>query len=283
LKTAALGAAAVILPRPLFAGEEPRTEAFQIVQLCDTQLGFGGYDRSVRAFKQAVKHINAIKPDLVFICGDLVNTPDKKPIADFTEIKAEIRVPCHCACGNHDVGNTPTAESLQRYRKVIGSDYYSFKHRGCVFVVANTQLWKAAVKDESEKHDAWFAATLQSAEKKKARIFVVGHYPLFVEDQDEADGYYNLPVAKRKELLSIFEKRGVVAVLGGHTHRLRTNEHKGIQLVNGETTSLNFDKRPLGFRVWHIADTRPFKHEHVALEGIKEVGSSHRTIDHATT
>ena len=107
---------------------------------------------------------------------------------------------------------------------------------------------------------------MEVAANKNARIFVVGHYPLFRKKQDEAEEYMNLPVAKRKELLSLFEERGVVAVLGGHTHRLLMNEHKRIQLVNGETTSKNFDKRPLGFRVWHLMDPRPFKHDFVPLE-----------------
>ncbi|NQV31706.1 MAG: hypothetical protein HQ515_03385 [Phycisphaeraceae bacterium] len=77
----------------------------------------------------------------------------------------------------------------------------------------------------------------------------------------------NLPPAKRKELLSLFEKRGVVAVLGGHVHRLLINEYKGIQLVNAETTSKNFDDRPFGFRLWHVEAERPFKHEFIPLVG----------------
>ena len=136
-----------------------------------------------------------------------------------------------------------------------------------MFVIVNTQLWKALVKDESEKHDSWLEATLQTAANERARIFVVGHSPFFVEKPDEDEEYFNLPVAKRKELLSLFEERGVVAVLGGHTHELLINEYKGIQLVNGETTSKNFDKRPFGFRLWHVGDARPFRHDFVPLEG----------------
>ncbi|MCK5606307.1 hypothetical protein KAR91_30685, partial [Candidatus Pacearchaeota archaeon] len=101
---------------------------------------------------------------------------------------------------------------------------------------------------------------------KGSRVFVVAHYPLFLKNPDEAEEYMNLPLAKRKELLSLFEERGVVALLGGHTHRLVINEYKGIQLVNGETTSKNFDKRPFGFRLWHVGDTSPFRHDFVPLE-----------------
>ena len=222
---------------------------------------------SKRTFKQAVKQINAINPDFVFVCGDLVNTVNEKSFADFKKIKADLIVPCYCVSGNHDVGNKPTRESLQYYRKIIGEDYYSFEHKGYVFVIVNTQLWKAPVKDESKKHDSWLEATLETAANKRARIFVVGHYPLFLKQPDEAEKYMNLPLAKRKELLSLFEKRGVVAALGGHTHRLIINDYKSIQLVNGETTSKNFDKRPFGFRIWHVMDPRPFKHDFVSLEG----------------
>ena len=75
-------------------------------------------------------------------------------------IKSGFVIPCHCAAGNHDVENVPTAESLRLYRETVGKDYYSFDHKGFTFVIANTQLWKAPLAGESEKHDAWFRDTL---------------------------------------------------------------------------------------------------------------------------
>lgn len=268
LKAASLCVAAMAMPScMLIPGKFSENQTFTFAQICDTQLGFGGYERDVESFKQAVKQINALKPEFVVICGDLVNDRNEKSFADFNKIKTGFNMPCYCAAGNHDVGNKPTLVSLQYYREVVGKDYYSFEHKGHTFVIVNTQLWKAPVKDESEKHDSWFEATLEIAANKRTRTFVVGHLPLFLEKADEDEEYFNLPVAKRKELLSLFEKRGVVAVLGGHTHKLLINEHKGIQLVNAETTSKNFDKRPFGFRLWHVGDARPFKHEFVPLEG----------------
>ena len=108
---------------------------------------------------------------------------------------------------------------------------------------------------------------LKTASEKGHRIFVVGHHPLFLKDPNEDDQYYNIPVEKRKSLLRLFESRNVVAMLGGHTHRLTVNDYKGIQLVNGETTSKNLDGHAPGFRLWHVGDTRPFKHGSVPLEG----------------
>ena len=51
-------------------------QAFSFVQMCDTQLGMGGYEHDVLTFNQAVKQINELQADFVVICGDLVNNPD---------------------------------------------------------------------------------------------------------------------------------------------------------------------------------------------------------------
>ncbi|MFT6178435.1 MAG: putative phosphodiesterase [Akkermansiaceae bacterium] len=251
--------------------EVPTAGQFSFVQMCDTQLGMGGYEHDVKTFILAVDQINGMKPDFVVICGDLVQKANDKSWADFTKIKSGFKIPCHCASGNHDVENVPTADSLKLYREKVGKDYYTVEHKGFTFVIVNTQLWKAALKGESEKHDAWFAKTLKLAKARKSPVVVVGHYPLFLKDPNEKEVYFNLPVAKRQEILKLCEENGVVAFLGGHTHKLVVNDYKGIQLVNGETTSKNFDKRPMGFRWWDVSSDSTLKHRFVELEmGEKE-------------
>ena len=247
-----------------------RKEHFSFVQMCDTQLGIGGYEHDVRTFNLAVKQINAMEPDFVVICGDLVNKADKTSFANFNEIRGKFTLPCYCAPGNHDVGNEPTLESLKRYRETIGEDYYAVEHQGYTLVIANTQLWKAPVDGESERHDAWFRETLEAAKAKASPVLVVVHYPLFVKDPEEPENYYNLPLEKRQEILGLCEANGVVAFLAGHTHKQITNDYRGIQLVNGETTSKNFDQRPMGFRLWRVDREAGFRHEFVPLEGMAD-------------
>ena len=247
---------------------------FSFVQMCDTQLGMGGYEHDVMTFNLAVKQINAMPVDFVVICGDLVQKADNKSFDDFNSIRAGFTLPCYCAAGNHDVGNVPTAASLKHYLETIGDDYYSIEHKGYTIVVANTQLWKAPLAGESEKHDAWFKKTLQAAKAKGSPVFVVVHYPLFTKTPDEKEAYFNLPIEKRKEILTLCEKNGVVGFLAGHTHKQISNEYKGILLVNGETTSKNFDKRPMGFRLWHVGDEKGLRHEFVELEGMDKVETS---------
>jgi 3',5'-cyclic AMP phosphodiesterase CpdA len=240
-------------------------QSFDLAQMCDPQIGFIDYAAELARFRQAVQQINELKPDFVLICGDLVNNPSRKSFADFNAVKAGFKVPCYCAPGNHDVGDAPTPESLRFYRQSIGQDYYSFEHKGCVIIVVNTQLWKSSVPEESAKHDAWFKETLAAAAKKGRRVFVVGHIPLFSRAPGEPNGHDNLPLEKRLELLSLFERYGVQLMLAGHTHRTLFLQYKETQIVTSETTSVNVDFRPFGFRLWHIEAAQPFRHEFVRV------------------
>ena len=244
-------------------------EPFTFVQLCDTQLGMGGYEHDVQSFEQAVKQINEINPDFAVICGDLVNNASDSSYSDFLKIKEEFKIPCYVAPGNHDVGNIPNDTTLNYYRKTIGKDYYTFQNKGYSFIVTNTQLWKINVEDESGKHDSWFKHTLDSLGNNNTPVFVIGHFPIFLETPDEEEVYFNLPLDKRKDILALFESNKVKAYLSGHKHETVINSYENIQLVSGETTSKNFDERPLGFRLWEVSiDT--ILHRFVPLETLEE-------------
>lgn len=247
---------------------EKQPEPFSFVQLCDTQLGMGGYEHDIQTFRQAVRQINELDADFVVICGDLVHNASDSSYADFKAILNGLNVPSHLVSGNHDVGNVPTDTTLRYYRKTIGDDYYHFDHNDHSFVVTNTQLWKVEVENESEKHHTWFEETLKSQSEKENPVFVLGHYPLYTERPDEEDHYYNLPAPTRKRILELFMENNVVAYLSGHTHKLTVNNYENIQLVSGETTSKNFDNRPLGFRVWQVgADS--IQNHFVSLERVE--------------
>lgn len=226
---------------------------FTFVQLCDTQLGMGGYQHDVLSFEQAVKQINQLNPDFTVICGDLVNNPNESSFFDFKRIVKGLNKPYYLAPGNHDVRNTPTDTTLAFYRETIGEDYYTFHNKGYSFVTTNTQLWKANVENESLKHHQWFTNTLDSLGGIKASTIVIGHYPIFLKKPEEEEVYSNLPVNIRKQILELFTKNNVKAYLSGHRHQLVVNNYENIQLVSGETTSKNFDKRPLGFRLWRVS------------------------------
>jgi serine/threonine-protein phosphatase CPPED1 len=243
----------VVLSLFLAVHSQPATKAFTFAQLCDPQLGFGeSYEKDVDSFKLAVQKINELKPDFLVICGDMVHSFNDKSVTDFKEIASGLKMRFYCCPGNHDIGDKPTEESLNKYRNAFGKDYFSFDHKGFTFIVANTCLWKVTVAGESQKHDSWFKQTLEAAREKKSPVFFIGHHPLYAKNPDETDGYFPLPSGIRSDLLKLFSSSGAVAVLTGHAHELIVNDYEGIPLVSGESTCRNFDKRPFGFRVWKV-------------------------------
>lgn len=244
---------------------ESEQKPFSFVQLCDTQLGMGGYEHDIRSFEQAVKQINELNPDFAVICGDLVNDATDSSYFEFKRIMKGFQMACYPAPGNHDVGNNPNETTLNYYRKTIGKDYYTFQNKGYSFIITNTQLWKVSVENESEKHDEWFKQTLDSLGNQNTPIIVIGHFPIFLQSPDEKEEYFNLPLKKRNEILELFKRNDVQAYLSGHRHKTVINNYENIQFVSGETTSKNFDERPLGFRLWDIsADT--ISHRFVPLK-----------------
>jgi serine/threonine-protein phosphatase CPPED1 len=257
----------VVLSLFLTAHSQPATKMFTFAQLCDPQLGFGeSYEKDLASFRLAVQRINELKPDFLVVCGDMVHSFDEKSVADFSKIASDLKMPFYCTPGNHDIGDQPSEESLNKYRKVFGKDYFSFDHNGFTFIVANTCLWKVTVEGESQKHDLWFRQTLEAARKNRSPVFFIGHHPLYEKKPDETAGYFPLPAAIRIELLKLFESSGVVAALTGHAHQVIINDYKGIQLVTGETTCRNFDKRPFGFRLWKVESPDSITNEFVSLK-----------------
>jgi hypothetical protein len=107
---------------------------------------------------------------------------------------------------------------------------------------------------------------LQDAKAKGSPIVVVGHHPLFLTSAEEDEQYYNIPPERRSEILRLFVQHGVVAMLTGHTHKFSENTYRDILLVSGETTSKNFDRRPLGFRIWEVDLPDTIRHTFVPLD-----------------
>lgn len=243
----------IILLVFLFSCKAKKQETFSFVQLCDVQLGLGGYKNDIKSFKMAVKKINVLNPDFVVICGDLVQKRKDSSFADFKKINATFNMPSYIAPGNHDIGVNPNKKTLAYYRKTIGDDYYTFQHKGYSFIVTNSQLWKANVAYETEKHDNWFKEKIKDKRINNVPVFVIGHYPLYIKTIDEEEIFGNLPLIKRKELLDLFKQNNVVTYLTGHTHRKVINKQDNIQLVSAASVSKDPSNSPLGFRVWNVS------------------------------
>ncbi len=138
-----------------------------------------------------------------------------------------LRAPLHLVSGNHDVGDKPTpwspaapvnARFLAIYREHFGKDVYAFEHRGCRFVVINSQVLNSGLIDE---HDQWMWLERQLATEQ--RVFLFKHYPPFLHDADEEEHYDNLAEPARSRLLDLLQRCPVEALFCGHVHNFFYN------------------------------------------------------------
>jgi predicted phosphodiesterase len=234
-------------------------EEISFVQLCDPQLGMVDYEQDKLNFQQAGYQINELNPDFVLICGDLVHDASDLHFNDFLSIKDQLNMPAYLVPGNHDIGLMPTNSTISKYREKFGKDYYNFVMNSFSFIAVNTQLWKTEVLEQSKRHDKWLREILEEHKSKDRRQIVFGHYPLFKDSINEENSYFNIDSMKRKEIIQLFKDNDVMIYLSGHKHEYISIKEQDILFISGESTSKNFDKRPLGFRLYETRNDSIFQ------------------------
>jgi hypothetical protein len=101
---------------------------------------------------------------------------------------------------NHDVENAPTSASVAAYVKTFGPDHYSFRAQSLYGIVLDSTVIAApdGVRAEYGTQDRWLSDELARAQASGARhVVVFQHHPWFLNAADEADGYFNIPLARR--------------------------------------------------------------------------------------
>ncbi|MDR1746601.1 MAG: metallophosphoesterase [Tannerella sp.] len=240
----------------------------RVVQLCDPQLGFGkdGFAADSARFELAIQKVNALAPDFTVIAGDMANdVNDNHAVAVFLKIKAKLKCRTVVTPGNHDLPDPVTEEGLKRYRHRFGADFSVTKTKGVTLISANTQLWRVAPEKETARQEQQLLVALKKAKSRGDKVILITHVPPFVKSADEKDQYYNIPAAKRAELLQYCADYGVCIWFAGHTHKTHRNDYNGVSILNGETTSNNFDGHPHGFRLLTLQPDGSFDWDFVEL------------------
>lgn len=197
--------------------------------LSDPQFGMYAKDQNFTQetanFEFAIANLNRLHPRFVVICGDLVNrTGDSAEIAEYKRIlqKLDPSIPIYSVAGNHDVGNVPTPTTLDGFHAAIGPDYYTFSAGDIFGIVLDSNLIRSPEGDPeaAKQQEEWLDKTLASAESNpKQQIVVFQHIPYFIQNPNEADGYFNIIQPARRRYLDLLEKAGVKYVFAGHYHR----------------------------------------------------------------
>ena len=248
-----------------------------IAHCTDPQFGMGmpragramteeGYQHDLDRCLSAIEIINGLDPDLVCITGDMTHSA-KDVAKDWPRLLKMYKPPVVVAPGNHDVGNRLTAESVARFKAVFGRDYTAVTVRGWRIIAANSIYWwpnKEPVLRAA--HDKWFAEELAGAKARGEKIIVATHVPPFVRKSDEPDSHSNHPLDGRLARLDACIDAGVKFYLAGHTHKFCEKKYRDLPILNAETTCLNGDRRPFGFRLLRIRPDLSYDYDFVSVK-----------------
>ena len=263
--------------------EQKWQRPFFFMQLADTQYGMftknQGFEQEAALAQQAVEHINRLRPRFVIVCGDLTNaTPEharyQAQVAqyqqDFSKVNAEI--PLVCVCGNHDIGNRPTPNSIASYQENFGDDYFSFWVGGVCNIVLNSSVLKdpGGAPEVLAAQQTWLEQQLRDAMAAKARhILLFQHHPLFLTKEDEPDQYFNIPLERRTPLIDQLKQANVRAVFAGHYHRNAYGLAGTMEMVTTGPVGRPLGKDPSGFRIVTVHDTK-IQHQYFGMDDVPE-------------
>lgn len=258
-------------------------ENFSFVIAADCQLGMlkvnKDWNAEIESSRRAVAYINALpeKPAFVSMCGDICDMEptmyagrlgtkeycveiQHRQYIDFKDVWKNIdpSIPLVCLCGNHDVGNAPTVESINRFTSHFGDDYFAFWCKGCYCICLNTNLYndKSNAPEQFTMQHEWLITELSRAREANARrIFLFGHHPWFLYDEEEdekemrgfspfpcnggentggsvPDSYFIIKRAERRKILALCQEYGVAACFAGHYHQNHVSETTfGMQMI----------------------------------------------------
>jgi 3',5'-cyclic AMP phosphodiesterase CpdA len=214
---------------------------FFFIQLTDPQMGMwadnANVEQETASLEFVVTTINRLRPAFVVVTGDLVNkTGDEAQVNAYLSIvsKVDSAIRVYNVPGNHDVGNAPTAESVAAYVKRFGPDHYTIKRGSFEAIVVNSQLMWAADKmpEAAAAQDAWLQAELERARRDTvSQVVIFEHHPIFLKTPDEADGYENIPRARRAAYLALLSEFGVRHVFAGHLHHNNVARAGDLEMV----------------------------------------------------
>jgi serine/threonine-protein phosphatase CPPED1 len=252
---------------------------FFFIQLADPQFGMFTNNKDVAKeaalLAQAIDHANRLRPAFVVICGDLINRPgDDSQIADFLQTTSRLdpAIPLVFVPGNHDVGNTPTPDSLNAYRERFGPDHRVFYHGGCRFIIINTTLIHdpKAAQEQCNEQEAWLKHELTTPQTPRpVHTILFQHHPWFNKTPDEPNAYENIPQPERGRYLDLLTRAGVTAVFAGHRHGNSIARCGNMEIVASGPIGKPLGKDPSGLRIVEVYKDR-IVHNYYAIDAVPE-------------
>ncbi|XP_076329046.1 serine/threonine-protein phosphatase CPPED1-like isoform X2 [Tachypleus tridentatus] len=191
---------------------------------------------------------------------------------DFKKVFSELdpEIPLVCVCGNHDIGDTPTPDSIKSYKNTFGDDYFSFWCGGMMCIVLNSQYFQdpSMVLDNAREQEIWLEEQLSLAKLGAFQhVVVFQHIPWFLFKPDEEKEYFNIDKDLRIKMLKKLQEAGVKIIFCGHYHRNAGGSYENLEVVTTSAVGAQLGTDKSGMRIIRVF-SETIKHDYYALEDL---------------
>jgi predicted phosphodiesterase len=193
-------------------------------------------DKGPQLLATFVRDINAHSPrvDFVVLLGDVTDKGNGSEFALARKILDSLACPLYPLVGNHDNFESDNKQGWKRFAR-RDSTNYTFDVNGFHFIAidcTDNPYTPGAVGCDSTLR-LWVAKDLERNQEKPT--FVLSHYNMwerFWNSQFDTTRHY-AEYSGIKDLRQVLERAGnVVAVINGHVHANRVEQHNGIYYID---------------------------------------------------
>ena len=259
------------------AGTVAARQPVFFMQLADPQFGFftanADFARETVNFERAIAAANRLRPAFVIVCGDLTHkVGDAAQMAEYRRIASTLdrSIPLYSVPGNHDLASPPSTASVEAFRAQYGPDHYTFERNGLLGIVINSTLIKepGGSPTETAAQEEWLRSTLAQARRTPHKwTMVFQHHSWFLQQADEPDQYFNLPIARRREFLDLFKAAGVSHIFAGHYHRNAFGRDGALEMVTTGPVGKPLGADSSGLRIVVLSDAG-VEHRYYSLDSL---------------
>jgi len=187
-----------------------------------------------------VQEVNRLKPDLIFIAGDLTNKHTLTEWKLFVDTYQQLTIPAYPLAGNHDrlagaeleeiakkdegftesLGEKGYSGALALFQfftrgfPSAGKTYYTVEKKDCAFICLDSSAMDTKNGGLGSQQLAWLEKELERTKNFK-HVFILSHYPVY-----QPFGNTGLPAyqPEREKILSLLKKYRVAGFFCGHRH-----------------------------------------------------------------
>jgi 3',5'-cyclic AMP phosphodiesterase CpdA len=227
----------LLLPILNFSISFSQVNEFTFIFMSD--IHYHEKNNAPKALNMVIDTINAMKPDLVLVGGDIIYDVMRQTEVEAEELSqsffksiARLEAPTYYAIGNHEhfglydkeIDENHPLFGKKFYEMYFGDTYYSFDHKGWHFITLDNM----EIKDRTyigrvdSMQMEWLKTDLENV-SDSTPIVIMAHVPLITTLSQYYGGGVRsntnkLATENTNDILKLFKDKNLKLVLQGHVH-----------------------------------------------------------------